>query len=309
MAADADEPAITNGFGQSSLVYLLGVVTVLASAMIPPAYWGWSWLGVMGSIWVIGVGFAVLRRRVYLSLACLLVGGLLFAANPQFGDARPAAERNRCINNMKQLALGILNYEAAHGHFPPPYIADADGVPMHSWRVLILPYIGHQGLYDQYRFDEPWDGPNNSLLAQQMPDVYRCPSDRLPGQSVTTSYLAVTGKKTLWPTNHFRTVEEVVDGVKKTVMLMECDNARVPWMSPRDIAYDAVIQFLDTGEGVGPSSNHETYGRGGLSVCVYADGHAMSYPLGESTTERREDAAFLKARLTAGGEESSLDSD
>ena len=109
---------------------------------------------------------------------------------------------------------------------------------------------------------------------------------------MTTSYLAVTGEKTLWPTNHFRTVEEVVDGVENTVMLMECDNARVPWMSPGDIEYDVVIQFLDTGEGIGPSSNHETYDRDGLSVCVYADGHAMSYFLGESTTERRERCSF-----------------
>ena len=181
---------------------------------------------------------------------------------------------------------------------------------MHSWRMLVLPYIGRQDLYDQYRFDEPWDGPNNSLLAQQMPDVYRCPSDRLPSPSDTTSYLAVTGKKTLWPTNHFRTVEEVVDGVEKTVLLMECDNARVPWMAPRDIEHDTVIQFLDTGEGVGPSSNHETSRRiylGGLSVCVFADGHPMAYFLDESTTERRQRAAFLKAVLTVDGGESLSD--
>ena len=302
MAVNADPPARTAKPAQFGLVYLLGVVTILAAAMMPPAYWGWSWRGVTGSIWVLGVGFAVIHRRVYLGLACLLVGGLLVAGNPQFGDARPAAERNACINNMKQLAMGIRSYEATHGHFPPPYIADSAGAPMHSWRVLILPYIGRQDLYDQYRFDEPWDCPNNSLLAQHMPDVYRCPSDRLPSSSVTTSYLAVTGEETMWPTDHFRTVEEVVDGVEKTVMLMECDNARVPWMSPRDIAHDAVVQFLDTGEGVGPSSNHETYSR--ISACVYADGHAMAYFLGESTTEHRQRAAFLKAVLTVDGGES-----
>ena len=94
---------------------------------------------VMATIWVIAVGFAALHRRMCLSLTCLFVGGLLFASMPNFGDARPAAERNGCINNMKQLALGILGYEAAHGHFPPPYVADADGLPMHSSRISFFP--------------------------------------------------------------------------------------------------------------------------------------------------------------------------
>ena len=57
-----------------------------------------------------------------------------------------------------------------------PYVADATGRPMHSWRVLILPFLEQQSLYEQYDFREPWDGPNNIQLLGNMPDVFSCPS-------------------------------------------------------------------------------------------------------------------------------------
>jgi ABC-type antimicrobial peptide transport system permease subunit len=42
---------------------------------------------------------------------------------------------------------------------------------MHSWRVLILPFLEADLVYRQYNFDEPWDGPNNRLLMAQMPEA------------------------------------------------------------------------------------------------------------------------------------------
>ena len=44
-----------------------------------------------------------------------------------------------------------------HKTFPPAYSTDAAGKPLLSWRVLILPYIDQQGLYEQFHLDEPWD--------------------------------------------------------------------------------------------------------------------------------------------------------
>jgi hypothetical protein len=57
-------------------------------------------------------------------------------------SAREAALRSQCARNLKEISLGILNYESANGMLPPAYTVDADGKPMHSWRVLILPYMG-----------------------------------------------------------------------------------------------------------------------------------------------------------------------
>ncbi len=78
------------------------------------------------------------------------------------------------MHNIRDLSMALHYYHAQHGSFPPAYIADENGNPMHSWRVLILPYIEERDLYDQYDFDEPWDGPNNSLLHDKVVDLFNC---------------------------------------------------------------------------------------------------------------------------------------
>ena len=45
------------------------------------------------------------------------------------------------LNNLRKSRLALHNYHQANGCFPPAYIADKNGKPMHSWRVLILPYM------------------------------------------------------------------------------------------------------------------------------------------------------------------------
>ena len=73
-----------------------------------------------------------------------------------------------------------------------------DGRPWHSWRILILPYIEAEGLFEEYGFSEPWDGPNNRQLAGRMPRLYAFHGDERPGNT-TTNYLAVIGPETAWP--------------------------------------------------------------------------------------------------------------
>ena len=69
---------------------------------------------------------------------------------------------------------------------------------MHSWRVLILPYLEQRALYDEYKFDEPWNGPNNGKLHSRVVECFSCPTDEqtISGQ---TSYVAVVGPETAWP--------------------------------------------------------------------------------------------------------------
>lgn len=97
---------------------------------------------------------------VFLVPCCMLMCLL----TPRSG-AREAARRAQCSNNLKQIAFSLHSYHDRYGCFPPAYIADEEGKPMHSWRVLILPFIEEQALYDRYAFTEPWDGPSNRRLA------------------------------------------------------------------------------------------------------------------------------------------------
>lgn len=96
----------------------------------------------------------------------LLYGGCLVCLERLAGaqSVREAARRVSCLNNLRHIELALHNYHNAHGCFPPAYIVDESGRPMHSWRVL-LPYLEQEALYDQYDFSEPWDGPNNRKLA------------------------------------------------------------------------------------------------------------------------------------------------
>ena len=152
---------------------------------------------------LVGLTRACLSGRAGIGGACLvwLIGiGLPVLLMPMISVAGPAARRCQCANNLKQIALGLQDYGDKCGCLPPPYVPDKNGKPMHSWRVLVLPYIQQGGLYQAYRFDEPWDGPNNSKLAAAANYAYVCSGDRttsVQGQTAT-NYVAVTGKGTAW---------------------------------------------------------------------------------------------------------------
>ncbi len=64
----------------------------------------------------------------------------------------------RCSNNLKQIALSFLNYHDIHKAFPCAITYGDDGTAMHSWRVLILPYLESSGFYSAYNLKEPWNG-------------------------------------------------------------------------------------------------------------------------------------------------------
>ena len=144
-----------------------------------------------------------------------------------------------CINNMRQCMLAFCNYESVHGRFPPVWEVDDNGVPMHSWRVLILPYIEEESLYKQYRFDEPWDGPNNSKLANQMPNIYHCPSVHYStGQ---TTYKLVSDPEAFFDGNTSRTHADAVDGTASTIVLVEDPEHPVNWMKPEGVSIEAAV--------------------------------------------------------------------
>jgi hypothetical protein len=107
-------------------------------------------------------------------VAAMLLVVAFYLLVPAESSMSPSSRRSACRSNLKNIALALHNYHEDHGSYPPAYIADENGRPMHSWRILLLPYIERGDLYKQYRFDEPWDGPNNRKLASQMPGLYRC---------------------------------------------------------------------------------------------------------------------------------------
>lgn len=211
-------------------------------------------------------------------LAVLVCGCLIALLLPAFSSAREAARRAQCANNLKQIAWALSNYHDVHGTFPPAFIPDKDGKPMHSWRVLLLPYVEEKALYDKYDFQEPWDGPNNRKLLNPVPWVYRCPSDRrtVPGPGVWTSYVAVVGPQTAWPGKSPRKASDILDGSRGTILVLEEHSQRIPWMEPRDLTLDEALGVLTSSDWqvAGPHRSEDFFFEysSGRNV-VHADGY------------------------------------
>jgi hypothetical protein len=144
--------------------------------------------------------------------------------------------------------LAVANYTDANGHLSPAYVLGPDGRPWHSWRVLILPYL-EANLYQEYRFDEPWDGPHNRTLADRMPKIYRFHGDKPNGP--ITNYLAVVGPETAWPGDAKRTLAEITDGPSHTALIVENRGANVHWMEPRDLPFAEFDFVLNRPKGLG----------------------------------------------------------
>jgi hypothetical protein len=137
------------------------------------------------------------------------------------------------------MALAVANYHDVYGSLPPAYIADSDGKPIHSWRVVLLQFID-ETLYDQYDFAEPWDGPNNRKIAPQMPEIFSCPSDTTKRPEMT-SYVVVRGPGTGWPETGTVTMNDVQDDPSKTILLVELQQSNIHWMEPRDLVMEDLL--------------------------------------------------------------------
>jgi hypothetical protein len=170
-----------------------------------------------------------------------------------------AYRRSHCKNNLKQIGLALHNYHDAYGCFPPAFIADDQGRPMHSWRGLLLPFLDEGPLYNRYRFDEPWDGPNNRQLADKIRDIYTCPEEREKGAPVPpeTSYLAVVGPDTAWPGSKGRALSEIKDPASETLMVVEVADSGIHWMEPRDLHVLQMAPLINSQSGQGISSRHK----------------------------------------------------
>lgn len=204
--------------------------------------------------------WAVRLLVVYLILG--VWGGLLF---PMMDGPRPA-RRSQCSNNLKQIGIALHNYHDTYGSFPPAYIADEEGRPVHSWRVLLLPFLEHQALYEQYRFDEPWNGPNNIKLVEKMPTIFQCPSNRSEEKTHTTNYVVVVGPHTAWPGEETVRFKDITDGTSNTWLVVEVADSGITWSEPRDLHVLQMAQEINPPTGQGISSKHI----GGAQV-VYAD--------------------------------------
>jgi prepilin-type N-terminal cleavage/methylation domain-containing protein len=144
-------------------------------------------------------GFTLIELLVVIAIIAVLIALLL----PAVQQAREAARRSQCLNNLKQLGLAMHNYHDAHGRFPfgwggttPP-----SGSPAYSAISQMLPYLDQAPLYNQINFSRPLNDAVNTPARLQEISVLRCPSDfdnPQPTAGGAVNYLANKGNQHFW---------------------------------------------------------------------------------------------------------------
>ncbi|WP_165072667.1 DUF1559 domain-containing protein [Paludisphaera rhizosphaerae] len=131
-------------------------------------------------------GFTLIELLVVIAIIAVLIALLL----PAVQSAREAARRMQCNNNLKQIGLGMANYESSMGSLP----AGIKGCCWGTWVVFVLPYMEQTSAFNGWNFNgdnsaagKPggsndtvlrYSGAANTTISQNLFTVYLCPSDK-----------------------------------------------------------------------------------------------------------------------------------
>jgi RNA polymerase sigma factor (sigma-70 family) len=158
------------------------------------------------------------------------------AGEPGAQEAREAHDpaRDMSMNHIKTIMLAFHNFHSVNGHFPPKAILGADGEPKLSWRVVLLPFLDQQALFQEFHLDESWESPHNKALIARMPEVFTTPSS--PAGDGTTRIRVFEGPGTLFDGSRGMKFADMTDGTSNTVTIVT-GREPVPWTRPGDLPY------------------------------------------------------------------------
>jgi prepilin-type N-terminal cleavage/methylation domain-containing protein/prepilin-type processing-associated H-X9-DG protein len=192
--------------------------------------------------------FTLIELLVVIAIIGLLIGLLL----PAVQKVREAANRSKCVNNLKQIGLGLHHYHDTNQSFPPGYLATVgyvdganDTTPGWGWGAVLLPYLEQDNVFRTIYFQLPIQDSSNASAVQTLIKVYLCPSDVLPdtafavpdgfGNPVTlaapTSYTACVGGdesdttgsdgQGIFYRNSRTRIADITDGTSTTLLIGE----------------------------------------------------------------------------------------
>lgn len=117
-------------------------------------------------------GFTLIELLVVIAIIAILIALLL----PAVQQAREAARRSQCRNNLKQIVLGHHNFEGSYGHLPYGDRLNDANTNKVGPGVVILPYVDQAPLYARYDFSVNWYDAANQPVVQTVLPTYVCPS-------------------------------------------------------------------------------------------------------------------------------------
>lgn len=233
--------------------------------------------------------FAFGRRRLFFFLsASTVVCALWFWV---LMPAIAAARQRECANKLKQIGIALRAYHEVYGCFPAPYIADANGKPMTSWRAAILPYLIQASMRAWYDDRLPWNAPSNLAPASRMTadiNPFRCPraSDRQP--PTVANYVMIVDPAAA-SAGQWKKLDKLMNA-PSTIVIVEIADSDIFWTEPRDLSIDEMsLRINDKSE---PSiSSHHPHG----AMVLFADG--SSGFLDDSTSPQTVQAMLNAATL------------
>jgi hypothetical protein len=226
---------------------------------------------------------------------CILLALIIL---PAIQAARSASQRMTCANNLQQIALALLSYRDLFKTFPSAVTYADDGTPMRSWRVAIVPHLVQNSFLNAYDFREPWNGPKNRLLGDEIPDPwrdnagkvsqyvffppwFRCPTTPLTQDPLCTNYVMLIDDrpgKPNGPPNRPGSAAPSSDE-KSAVIVIEIADSDIHWMEPRDVLLSELSMKINDRSRRSVSSHHDG------AFIAHADGTVEL--LNDATTEVR----------------------
>ncbi len=179
-------------------------------------------------------GFTLIELLVVITIIGILIGLLL----PAVQAAREAARRLGCLNNLRQIGIGLQNYQEANRTLPPGGVEPIflkPGGRQYAWGAFLLPYIEQMPLYQSIDFSKPYYIGSNVKAAQTPLSVFICPSSThtdtmLSGGLGASDYGGVYGERITGPNDPPKgvliydrpiAIEEVRDGTSNTLAVSE----------------------------------------------------------------------------------------
>jgi prepilin-type N-terminal cleavage/methylation domain-containing protein len=201
-------------------------------------------------------GFTLIELLVVIAIIAILIALLL----PAVQEAREAARRIQCTNNLKQIGVALHSYHSANDVFPIGYVAWPNSntnvtSPGWGWASALLPYLEQPPLYAAANLALPIEDPTNATVRTTSLSIFVCPSDRFTGlftmtdvnnqpiaDTQTNSYAGNFGRDVnianypsggngMFMRNLAFGVKDVTDGTSQTITVGERGSllTRVPW--------------------------------------------------------------------------------
>lgn len=165
-----------------------------------------------------------------------VVAVLVFFGYAQYSIEKEAHACAACRAQLLQLHNALTAYHERYRQFPTNIVDSATGKHMHSWRVMLLPWLGFENTFEQIRFDEAWDSPHNRALCNGLDVQYVCPSlrDRSP-RTAELSYRTFELRDFNCNTNNSSQVKafnsDPCQGPDRIVFYESCESAQL-WYEP-----------------------------------------------------------------------------